>query len=210
MAEYDSPLGRKKVSGSGMREFNVPDESKYEMPDMNAIQNFTSRMQQNSEENSEELSFAEQEIRAAREARRTGKERLNDGAKRRIEMLLGMTRLNRSCELDGNEYVLQTLKSKDLREVYTVASEFDGTINFPYEVRRQTIARSLIHVGGLDIEQFVGSTSLESKLSFIDELPEALLQRLFDEYQLLVKESDNKYSIKTEEDAKELVEDLKK
>lgn len=215
MPSFDSPLGTKRFGGIGLKEYDVPDESGHSghgMPDMDAIRDFQNRLQGDFEPDpyTDELAQAEKEIKAAREARKVGKERLSDGAKRRIEMLLGMSRLTRSCELDGNVYVFQTLRSKDMSDAYMVVTKFDGTVQFPYELRRQMVSRSLIQIAGVDIEQFLGSNTLESKLAFVDELPEALLHRLYNEFQLLVKESNEKYSIKTEEDAKEIVEDLKK
>lgn len=202
MPSYESPLGTKNFAGSSMREYDVPDETE------KSIMDFQSRLHGDFQE---ELSEKEvKEFRAARQAKLSGKERLNDGAKRRIEMLIGMSRLTRSCELDGNSYSLQSLKSKDMRDIYTAAAEFDGTIHFAYEIRRQSIARSLSQVAGVDINQFLGADTFESKLMFLDELPESLLQRLFVEYRALEKDSNEKYAIKTEEDAKEVVEDLKK
>tara|TARA_R110000868_G_scaffold46524_5_gene153622 strand:- start:2247 stop:2858 length:612 start_codon:yes stop_codon:yes gene_type:complete len=199
MPSYESPLGKKSFGSSSMKEYDVPDESNSDLQ---------SRFQSDFQE---ELSEQEQkELREARKAKLSGKERLNDGAKRRIEMLIGMSRVSRSCELDGNSYLFQSLKSKDMRDVYTASAEFDGTIHFAYEIRRQTIARSLSQVGGVDINQFLGSNTFESRLMFLDELPESLLQRLFIEYRELEKESNEKYAIKTEGDAKEVVEDLKK
>lgn len=198
MPSYESPLGKKSFGGSSMREFDVPDESNL---DSSKFQN----------DFQEEISEQEmKELKVARQAKLSGKERLNDGAKRRIEMLIGMSRVTRECELDGNTYLFQSLKSKDMRDIYSESAEFDGTIHFAYEIRRQTIARSLSQVGGIDINQFLSSNSFESRLMFLDELPESLLQRLFIEYRELEKEANEKYSIKTEEDAKEVVEDLKK
>ncbi len=190
MPEFSSPLGNKKFSSVPLREFDVPDES-YSMPEDRSILDF------------------EEEVKEAREIKRTGKQRLNDPSRRKIEMLLGMIRQTRRFELDNNVYELQTLKSKDLREIYMEASKFDGTVQFPFELRKQTLARSIILIAGMEVEQFLHSNSLESRLSFVDELPESFLQRLFNEYQLLVKESDEKYAIK-ETEVKEVIEDLKK
>lgn len=211
MPQFDSPLGTKRFGGIGMKEYDVSDESGNNVPDANAIRDFQSRLDNDfGSEHTHELSQAEMEIKAARAARMQGKERLNDGAKRRIEMLIGMTRLTRTCELDGNTYSFQTLRSKDIRETYMAAAEYDGTVQFPYEIRRQLVGRSLIQIAGIEAEQFIGSNTLASRLAFVDELPESLLSRLFDEYQLLVNESTEKYSIKTEVEAQEVIEDLKK
>jgi hypothetical protein len=139
-----------------------------------------------------------------------GKERLGDGAKKRIEMLIGMTRHTHSAEIDGNIYNFQTLKSKEMRDALTAAAEFDGSVQSPFEIRKQLLARSLTQVAGVAIEQFIGDDSLDAKLLFIDELDDTLLNRLYDEYLILAREAKEKYSIKTSEEAKEVIEDLKK
>lgn len=222
MGKFDSPLGTKNFAGGGMREFDVPDESQpsmprrhnqqHEMPDFDAIQQFQSRLDDEMGEDAriQEMAEKERAFREARSAKKDNKQRLNDGAKRRIEMLVGMSRLNRTVSLDENEFILQTLRAKEMREVFTATAKFDGTVESPYEMRKQLVARSLSHIAGYDVDQFLGANDIEIRLAFVDELPEALLDRLFNEYQLLVKESVDKFSIKDELDAKEVLEDLKK
>ena len=146
----------------------------------------------------------------AKEARRRGQDRLSDAARRRIEMLIGMTRGTRSFMLEGHQYALQTLKSGELREAILEAAKFDGTVESPFEIRKQLLARSLVQIAGVEVEQFLGSNSLEARLIFMDELDHYLLGRLYDEYLAMVQEARDKYAIKNETDAKEVVEDLKK
>lgn len=224
MAKFESSLGSKTFAGQQLSEFDVPDETEehtynYGAPaprrspsntdasSLNSAREFQNRMQNEDPEDTAEL---ERQVREARDQKRTGKERLNDGAKRRIEMLVGMTRTSREVMLDGNSFILQTLKSKDMREALTTASEFDGTVHSPFEIRRQLLGRALVQIAGVEASQFVGSTNLEAKLNFIDEQIEAVLNRLYAEYLQMVNESNNKYAIVTETDAKEVVEDLKK
>ena len=125
-------------------------------------------------------------------------------------MLLGMTQSTRDCVIENNNYSLKSLKSKEMRAALMAASEFDGTIQAPYEIRRQFLARSLTHVAGIEIDHFLGSKTLESKLLFLDELDESLLNRLYEEYLILNKDSREKFAINTAQDAKEVVEDIKK
>ncbi len=226
MTTFDSPIGKKKIAGPQMKELDIPDESGYseeyeespikrrqqspQMPmDMGAIRDFQNKMQFGNEGN-EDLNDIERDFRQARDAKRNNKERLNEGAKRRIEMLIKMTSSSREVDIEGNIFILQTLRSKEMREAIMAASEFDGTVQSPFEIRRQLLARSLSHIAGIDAAQFVGSNDLESKLAFVDELGESLLNRLYDEYLTLVKESRDKYSVKNDADVKEVLEDLKK
>ena len=68
--------------------------------DENALREFNARMNPRGSSNATDESRPselEQQFREAREAKRLGRERLNDGARRRIEMLIGMTRGTRTC-----------------------------------------------------------------------------------------------------------------
>lgn len=219
MPKFESSLGAKSFVGQEMQEFDVPDGNGYQEEQSyppsrgrpfpsaeSSIREFQSRMQSEQENPAE----VERQIREAKEMRRTGKERLNDGAKRRIEMLIGMTRTTREVSLEGNIFILQSLKSKDMRDAIIAASEFDGTVQSPFEIRKQLLARSLVQIAGVDIAQFLGSDDLKARLYFIDEQVEAVLNRLYAEYLELVRDSDAKYSIKTPIEAQEVVEDLKK
>ena len=228
MTTFDSSIGKKKIAGPQMRQLDIPDDSGYseeyeESPvkrrpqqnqvpfDMNAIRDFQNKMQFGNPDGTEDLNDIERDFKQAREAKKnTGKERLNEGAKRRIEMLIKMTSDSREVDISGNIFILQTLRSKEMREAIMAASEFDGTVQSPFEIRRQLLARSLSQIAGVDASQFVGSNDLESKLAFVDELGESLLNRLYDEYLILVKESREKYSVKNDADVKEVLEDLKK
>ncbi len=232
MPKFDSPLGSKSFSGQPMREFDVPDSNDTGIeypteeqkrpnimprgnrlgghaPQMNydAALEFQEKLDQ---EGSEETAQFEREIRDAREARRTGKTRLNDGARRRIEMLVGMSRTTRDFEVGGHKYALQTLSSKEMRVAIMSAAAFDGSVQSPFEIRRQFLAYALTQVAGLEVSQFVGSNEHEAKLELIDNLDEALLNRLYDEYLAMVNEAREKYTIKSDADAQEVIEDLKK
>jgi hypothetical protein len=228
MTTFDSSIGKKKIAGPQMRQLDIPDDSDYsgeyeESPvkrrpqqnqvpfDMNAIRDFQNKMQFGNPDGEEDPNDIERDFKQAREIKKSnGKERLNEGAKRRIEMLIKMTSDSREVDINGNIFILQTLRSKEMREAIMAASEFDGTVQSPFEIRRQLLARSLSQIAGVDASQFVGSNDLESKLAFVDELGESLLNRLYDEYLILVKESREKYSIKNDADVKEVLEDLKK
>ncbi|CAB4196495.1 hypothetical protein UFOVP1290_15 [uncultured Caudovirales phage] len=227
MATFDSSIGKKKMAGPQMRQIDIPDDSNYseeyeespikrrqQLPqppiDMNSIRDFQNKIQFNDPDADDELANTEREFKQARDAKRNNKERLNDGARRRIEMLVGMTKSSREIDIGGNIFILQTLKSKEMREAIIAASRFDGTVQSPFEIRKQLLARSLSQIAGIEAAQFVGADDIESKFAFVDELDEHVLNRLYDEYLILVKESRDKYSIKNDTDVKEIIEDLKK
>lgn len=222
MSGFESPLGSKKFTVPNLKEIEIPDESGFHqedsvnplfrrrasLPALNeqSIQQLQSKITASEQDPAE----IEKEFKEARRAKLTGQERLNEGAKKRLEMLLNMTRTTHSIDIEGNPFVFQTIPSKSMREAIMSISAYDGTVEFSFEVRRQFLSRSLTHIAGVEFEQFVGSHSLEAKLSFIDALDEPLLNRLYDEYLAMGENARKKYAIKNEQDVKDIVEDLKK
>lgn len=224
MASYDSPIGKKQFQGQPFKQVTIPDESggpppaqarqqEYPAPkfDEQAFREFAARMNPPAapplEDDQAEI---EQQFRQAREAKRLGRERLSDGAKRRIEILLGMTRHTRTFEIGGNAFTLCTLRSNELEEAVVSATEFDGTVRSPFQIRKQLLARSLVQIAGHDANQFFGSADIEVKLAGLDNFDHYLMGRLYDEYLSMVKEAQEKYAAQTPEQAQEVLEDLKK
>ena len=226
MPKFESPIGSKQFQ-SQMRDVSVPDESGYEPPpqmpqrpvrhdhsppvfDEQAMMEFQAQLHPQGGSPVREMSELEKNIFAAKKAKREGKERLSDGARRRIEILLGMTRLTKDVEVGGNMYRVQTLTSQELRDAVVATAEFDGSVQFIFENRKQLLARALTMVAGVDINEFVNSNEIEARLEFIEMMDHALLLRLFTEYNNLAKEAQDRYNPKTENQVKEVVEDLKK
>jgi len=233
MPGFESPISNRKFSAQPMRDVEVPDESGYAPPPQPAYQHGQHQFQQsasrryNNPMNEQELadfqarmesqfnpdsnlSEIEREVKQARQDKQLAQSHLNEGARRRIEMLIGMTRMTRNVEIEGNSYVLQTLKGKEMRDAILSASEFNGTVQFPFEIRRQMLARSLRQIANISVEQFLGTYDLQARFDFIDELDDTLLNRLMDEYSALTNEAKTKYALTTTEQVKEVAEELKK
>jgi hypothetical protein len=213
MAEFNSPIGKRNIQNNN-REYKIPDETgsqrNLEAPvfDQRDMQDFNNRMSPApAPYQSGEL---EREIQEQKKLKREGRDRLSEGARRRVEILVGMSRISREFDIGGYKYKLQSLTSKELREAIVGAAEFDGTVQLVFETRKQLLARSLIVVAGTDINDFLSSNDIKTKLDFIEELDHSLLLRIYNEYTLLVNEVNEKYTLKTEEEAKEVLEDLKK
>ena len=121
-----------------------------------------------------------------------------------------MSKLNREVIIDDVAIELQSLSSKDLREAYVITSKFNETVEFSYELRRQILSRAIIKIAGIDIYDLIGDYNYDTVLELVDNLGDSFLNRLFEEYQILNKEVNSKYTIKNEKEMKEVVEDLKK
>lgn len=215
MAGYDSPIGSKKFGGTQMKSFDIPDESGYQEPlppevDSRVMQQVQQMQQFQQMQPPEDIAEIERQVRQARAARKMQTSKISDGAKKRLEILMGMTRTTREVDIENSKFVLQSLKGKEVREAIFQASQFDNTVEFPFEIRRQLLARSLVEIAGVSVEQFIGSNDLFDKLNFVEELDDAFLSRLYLEYTEMSKEARDKYAVVTEEDAKEVVEEIKK
>lgn len=136
--------------------------------------------------------------------------KLSDGARRRIELLLETTRNTKVVVLNDVSFELQTLTSKEARDIIKELSVFDGSMELGFEVRRQNLARSLVKISEYDVSDFLGTNDLGAVLEFLDELDEQLFTALYEQYTLLVKETGDKYSVKNVEQFKEVVEEIKK
>ena len=207
MAEIKSPLGARKITNSNMKQFEVPDDSfdsnvETSIPNTNTRKpDFLSGME--SIKRTEELH--EQRRRAI-----AGKERLDPGALERIGLLLGTTQTTREVDLgDGIVFILKSLKTSELRDVITYANKVPQ-LETAFEMRRQYLSRTIKSISGIPFENFIASNELDAKLHFIDEMDDSLANRLYDEFIILKDSAKSKFQIKTEEEAREVLADLKK
>jgi hypothetical protein len=198
----NSPLGSKSYQG-GMKEFVVPDEAEPEMysqPAMPQVNYQTPPGQQPQFVSRSEI----------KRSVLNDNSRISEAGRKRIEMLCGMSQVFKEIELGENLFVLRSLKSKENREALTASLKYDGTIEFSFELRKQILVRSLVSVAGVDVDSFLGTTEFSAKLDFIDELDDAVSDRLYNEYLALNNEIKKKYALKNDQDVKEVVEDIKK
>jgi hypothetical protein len=239
MAQFDSPLGKKTFKVQPMKQLVIPDGAAQSqtvqqpiedfndpkgfdptqsvnpafrrtmnMPQINqSIQDLQSKIDQ------EDPRQVEEDFKAAREAKKaklTGKERLSENAKKRIEMLLGMTRVQRNVDIGGNIFVLQILSAKAFNEALCEALPLDNVLEQDFEMKRNVLARAIISIAGVDTAQFLGTDELDARLEFLGEIDQVVFNRLYDEYIKMREGSSEKYAIKNEAEMKEVIEDLKK
>lgn len=157
-----------------------------------------------------DLSPAEREElqRYRREGSKEAK--IGDHAKQRIELLAGIGRLTRHVELDGVQFSLRSLKAREAREttmsIFACANDVDAS----FEIRRQTLARALYEIDGQPLEAALGGVDFSLKLKLIDDMEDVTIIRLYNEFNELRNEIQNKYGLKSEQEVKEVLEDIKK
>lgn len=164
----------------------------------------------------EEVSEFEKQIKKAREEKVSGISRIDPNSRRRVEMLLQMYRSEKEIEHDGIKYVLQTLKTQEADIVIREASKRNTNNEFKMEISRQTLVRALKSIEGLSLSDFLGISSfskeeqMEIKLDFIDQMDLAMSSFLMEENSKLSSDHNKKYAVKNDEDAKEVLEEIKK
>lgn len=194
MTKIDSPLGTKNFNQTGRR--FVVENSEFSNEDFN--------------DEVDEMEF-QKEVAAHRELRKNPeKQRMSTTSKDRLNFLLGLTRLEKEVTVEGVTFKFRTLTSKDSREAVAASTQFAGTLEVNFEVRRQILARSLASINSMSFSDFIQSNLLDDKLAFIDSLNDGLCVILFDTYTKLVEESNNKYGVNKQEEVMEVLEDLKK
>jgi len=232
MTEIESELGKTTLGGQQRQVLNVEDHSDIpqkpvRMSPQQAYQqvsggapDFMPAPQQSQQEfyaqqsmppqrsfetTKHELSKIEQ-MRSAR-----GKRELSPEAKRRVEFLTGIGRLMDEFEVEGVKFTIQTLKTREMKEVAKVVSsnEIDPA-EFAYELRSNMLARSVVKINDHLVEEILGDDSFEAKLALIEELDESVTIHIYDKYQAMADKSREKYGINTDKDVSEVSEAIKK
>lgn len=202
MPEIHSPLGRRVVASSAATKvLNVPDESSFVTPTPSpAPQNLDKQLEM----------IDREELNKKRKESLEASKRISGTAKERIEFLLELGRAKKDVVFEGVTFSLQGLRAGEWREILMEATKSVSNADTAFLLRSHTLARSLYAIDGKLISLIIGSNQLEDVLNLIDSMEEDLVEYLHNEYSLMVAENKKKFTIKTEEEAKEVSEDLKK
>jgi len=208
MTEIESSLGRKTFPSSQNQRavYTVDDPT-----DMNTPQGRLNQAMGNvrRELTDEEIAQFEQAKRVAAQAQQS----VSHSVRERVEFLTGIGRIKTTFEMDGVKFHLQSLKSGELEEVLDLMMKL-GDINeakFTFEIRRNTLARSLYSIDNMTIAEVIGSKDMNDKLELVKSLDENLVSNMYKHYeQNIVQASRDKYAVKTDQDVEEVTEAVKK
>jgi cell fate (sporulation/competence/biofilm development) regulator YlbF (YheA/YmcA/DUF963 family) len=157
-----------------------------------------------------ELSAGEREELQQYRRNISKEDKVGDYAKKRIEILADIGRLTKTIEIDGVTFTLRTLKSKEAR---TVTMSIFGCLNdvdASFEIRRQTLARAIYEIDGQPTANALGGDDFALRLALIDDMEDATIIKLYNEFNELRNEVQTKYRLNTEQEVKEVLEDIKK
>ncbi len=226
MTQFKSPLGTKRVATTNLKEFNVSNEENgnnysnagknIPIDKLNELMASRGMPPVNLEELTKNHPQQQESVGRFQATNDYFEEEVVDqgvlsmGAKKRIDYLIGLTRMTKDVDVGDSQFSLRTLKSKELKAATLEAAKYSDTLEFPFQFRRHLLSYSLFLIDGNDVAVYLGDSSQEAVLEFLDELDESLVNALYAHYVELSVESSKKYAIKTQNDVKEVVEDLKK
>lgn len=158
-----------------------------------------------------ELSAAErEELQRMRKEATSKAPRIGDHARKRIELLANIGRLSKDVDIEGIVFSIRTLKTKETREATMSIFECKNDADAAFEIRRQTLARAINQIDGQDLELALGGSDFGLKLDLIDGMEDVVVGKLYNAFNDLRQEARTKYGLDSEQQAKEVVDDLKK
>jgi len=213
MAEIESALGKVSYSSGTKKVLTVDDQTSDE-PEVRSFsassENFDDFESRFTKEELEQLALDRDKLKNSRKEAQVQRNRIPEGIKRRLEILTGIGRLTDDVVVDGVTFSIRSLKPKENQEIIEQSAKKDLAVSQAFELRTQTMARSIYKIDGQKIEVVLESESLEAKVSFVQEiLEESLLNYLYNKYQALLELNKKKFGElgKTEE---EVLENVKK
>lgn len=194
MTEINSPLGRKVISSGNQNRqvLTVDDETEIvEQPVKLSSEQFNN-------------------IQAKRQEVKQLSKKPTSEAKLRVELLTGIGRLQTEVVVEDHKFSLQSLKAGEMKEVMRSLSDTSVGTDAMYEMRTHILSRSLYAINNQSIDLVIGATALEEVISFIDNLQEELVNKLYAGYTSMVSKNEDKLTITSAEQAKEVAEEIKK
>lgn len=131
------------------------------------------------------------------------------GVMSRINFLAGIGRLKKDVDVEGTVFSIRTLNAKEQRAALLAAANVPA-IETLFEGRAQQLARAIYAIDGVLIEEILGTSDVSTISHLLDEMDDNTLNYLYNHYSLLNEEANKKYAIKSPEDAKEVLDNVKK
>lgn len=189
--EISSPLGNKTIDAPEMKRFAVPDET-------------------------ETHQMGVEEVMAMRRQKMAEMSSVGDAARKRIEILVGIGRAVKTVSVGETTYSMRTLKGKEMKYLAQKTSEAakSNVISSIYDGRSLALSMAIYAIDGIDVDIVLDCVGLPERLAarmaFYDDMDDALLSHLYSHWEILIKENNDKYAIKNDEDAKEVLASVKK
>lgn len=142
------------------------------------------------------------------------RDRISPMGKQRIEILAGIGRIKDDLEIEGIKFSFQSIKAIEQKEIFDSAfgsTNAQSGVSIQFLIRSQTLARAVTHIDDQLLSTIVGSYDKDVQALVFDEMDENVSDFLYKWYkENIVKKGQDKYSLKNETAAEEVVEDIKK
>ena len=209
MSEINSPLGKKTFNTQGRKILSVSDESE----DFDTKPLPQSYMPPQMQQQPQEVKLTPEQFNAMQARKneiRMAQKRPSSEARQRIEVLTGIGRLTIDTTIEGYKFTLQSLKSREMREIIKVVAQIETPADAMYEMRAQTLARSLVKIDDQPVELVLGVDGIDGVVEFINDSEEHIVNKLYSAYTDMTKANENKFSVADAKDAQEVTEEIKK
>jgi hypothetical protein len=134
------------------------------------------------------------------------KEVITESRKQKLELLLGLKKVKKSIVIDEYKIVLQNLSSSDMKCVFDKIADKTTMLDQMYYARQAYLAYSLYSFDGELISDLLGEDDgFEMRLSIIENMSDSVVNELYKFY-----ETEIDFQPKNNEEAKEVVSDIKK
>lgn len=127
--------------------------------------------------------------------------------------MTGLGRQTDEFAFDNVSFKIQTLKAGELKEISKSLDVGMKNLDLAFEVRAQTLARSLVAINGYPVGQVLGEDTIDARLALINELDENAIAFINRKYEAMVTNAKKKFGldvVASDEIAKEVAEDIKK
>lgn len=220
MSGIESPLGKVTYTSGPKKVLTVDDQTSAQPEVFNrsfssstgdiSDEEFESRFSKEDLDEMKMLAENRDQLAQSRKQATVQRNRIPDGVKKRLEILTGIGRLTEDIVIEGVTFSIRSLKPKENQEIIEATAKKDLAVSQAYELRTQTMARSIFKIDGQDVEAVIDNKTIEGKVNFVQEvLEESVLNFLYNRYQALLEENKKKFGDlgKTEE---EVLENVKK
>ena len=150
-----------------------------------------------------------QEVIRSRQQMQEQKTRAPRESVQRFEVLVGISRLTDKIEINGVNFGLRSLKTKEQRHVYKAALENPVPMDQVYILKTYTLAHSLYLIDDQPVE-FLGRQTFEEKLEIIEELDDLVVDELYEKYNSMLQAHKEALNKDIGETAEEVVANIKK
>ena len=216
MANIESPLGKVSYSSGSKKVLTVDDPTSDHTSEVRSLSSSTGNISDEefesrfTREELEELAANRAQLKNSRKEAQVQRNRIPEGVKKRLEILTGIGRLSEDINVDGITFSIRSLKPKENKEIVEAAAKEDLAVSQAYEIRTQTMARSIYKIDGQDVDAVIESDKIEDKIKFVQEvLEESLLNFLYNKYQALLAQNNKKFGDMGKTEA-EVLENVKK